>query len=196
MEPPSKYQIMGWGFEGTCYVHYSNSICFFITVIASVFLLGVVSADTGNNTTNTTTSLNTTAVEPLASGIQISVTPTALNLGTVDPDGLERAYYSITDVSIRTSGGILRVSVRASGDLISINNSSNTIPLSNLKYSIKYDGPYGPIDVPKRSFTTRYYTFWTYRGSVNIKIPVNYYLTVPPYTDPGTYRVTVTYRAL
>jgi len=66
----------------------------FITVIASVFLLGVVSADTGNNTTNTTTSLNTTAVEPLASGIQISVTPTALNLGTVDPDGLERAYYS------------------------------------------------------------------------------------------------------
>lgn len=168
----------------------------FITVIASVFLLGVVSADTGNNTTNTTTSLNTTAVEPLASGIQISVTPTALNLGTVDPDGLERAYYSITDVSIRTSGGTLRVSVRASGDLISINNSSNRIPLLNLKYSIKYDGPYGPIDVPKRSFTTRYYTFWTYRGSVNIKIPVNYYLTVPPYTDPGTYRVTVTYRAL
>ncbi|WP_048060876.1 hypothetical protein [Methanothermobacter thermautotrophicus] len=110
----------------------------FITVIASVFLLGVVSADTGNNTTNTTTSLNTTAVEPLASGIQISVTPTALNLGTVDPDGLERAYYSITDVSIRTSGGILRVSVRASGDLISINNSSNRIPLLNLKYSIKY----------------------------------------------------------
>ncbi|MBE2900891.1 hypothetical protein DNK57_08845 [Methanothermobacter thermautotrophicus] len=166
-----------------------------ITVILSVFLFGCASADTGNNTTDTT-SLNTTAAEPLATGIQMSVTPTALNLGTVDPDGLEREYYSITNVSIRTGGGTLRVSLRARGDLIGINNSSNTIPLSNLKYSIKYDGPYGPIEVPKRSLTTTYYTFWTYPDAVNIKIPVDYYLTVPLYTDPDTYRVTVTYRAL
>lgn len=166
-----------------------------IIVILSVFLLGCASADTENNTTDTT-SLNKKAVEPLAIGIQISVTPTALNLGTVDPDGLERTYYSITNVSVKTTGGTLRVSSRASGNLININNTSNTIPISNLKYSIKYEGPYGPIEVPKRSFITSYYTFWTYNGAVNIKIPINYYLTVPLYTEPGTYRVNIIYRAV
>jgi len=84
----------------------------------------------------------------------------------------------------------------ASGDLISINNSSNTIPLSNLKYSIKYESPYGPIEVPKRSFTTSYYMIWTYTGRVSVVIPVNYYITVPLYTDPGTYTVTITYVAV
>ncbi|MDI9618385.1 hypothetical protein [Methanothermobacter sp.] len=167
-----------------------------ITLIMSVFLLGCASADVTNNTTVNTTLANQSAVEPLAIGVSLSVNPTNLNLGTIEPDGIEREYYTATNVAIKTGGGRLRVSVSASGDLISINNSSNIIPLSNLKYSIKYDSPYGPIQVPKRSFTTTYYTIWTYVGAVNVVIPINYYLTVPLYTDPGTYRVTITYVAV
>lgn len=167
-----------------------------ITLIMSVFFLGCASADVTNNTTVNTTSVTQTAVEPLATGVRVSVDPTSLNLGTVDPDGRQREYYNATRVSINTTGGTLRFSVRASGDLIGINNSSNIIPLSNLNFSIKYDSPYGLIQVPPRSFTTTSYIIWTYTGPVRVVIPINYYITVPLYTNPDTYRVTITYVAV
>ncbi|WP_370005685.1 hypothetical protein [Methanothermobacter sp. KEPCO 2] len=171
-----------------------------ITLIMSVFFLGCASADMQNNTTAeniTSSKISMTAVEPLGVGVDIAVNPTTLNLGTVYPDGVEREYYSATNVEIKNNAGRLRVYVRASGDLRDVENSSNTIPLSNLKYSIKYDGPYGPIEVQIRNFTTSDFQIWTRVGSVDgIILPVNYYLTVPPYTDPGTYSTEVIYTAV
>ncbi|MFB2622296.1 hypothetical protein [Methanothermobacter marburgensis] len=136
-----------------------------IILILSLFILGCVSADAENNTTANITSGNQPIVEPLATGVKISVDPASIDLGTVEPDGIEREYYTATKVTIRTTGGTLRFSVRANSNLVSLNNSSNIIPISNLRYSIKYDGPYGPIIIPKRSFTTSHYQIWTYKGS-------------------------------
>ncbi|MGB9838841.1 hypothetical protein [Methanothermobacter sp.] len=167
-----------------------------IILILSLFILGCASADPENNTTANITSGNQPIVEPLATGVKISVDPASIDLGTVEPDGIEREYYTATKVTIRTTRGTLRFSVMANSNLVSLNNSSNIIPISNLRYSIKYDGPYGPIIIPKRSFTTSYYQIWTYTGPVNIVIPMDYYLTVPLYTDPGIYRTTITYRAV
>jgi len=167
-----------------------------IAVLIAVYMVGAVCANTtSNNTTVDKINLNTTAIEPLASGVSILVEPTSLNLGTVDPDGIERAYYTATTVSITTRRGTLQFSARASGDLINTGNSSITIPLSNLKYGIKYSSPYGQINVPKKSFSTSDSIIWTYNGRVNVDIPIDYYFTVPPYTDPGIYTVTIIYTA-
>ena len=175
----------------------ASFILVFILITAFVF-----AGDTkAENTTGTNLTVNTSlkdegVIEPLATGVSISVTPTTLNLGSIEPDGVERSFLNAAYVRIITRGGTLSFMVRANSlNLVSTTNTSQTIPISNLKYSINYAGP-PPINVEKRSFGTTYDTIWTYPSSVNVNIPINYYMTIPPFTDPGTYQVQITWRAI
>jgi len=158
-------------------------------MVLCVLLLGVFAVAAENETNQTSNKSNTTnntTVQPLSVWSSVSVTPSTLNLGTVPPDGIERSYQNAATVTVTY---ILafddHLYVRATGDLIGANGS---IPLSNLKFSTS--------NVPKRSFTTTNYIIANYSGLLGtLTVPMNFYITVPSYTDPGTYSVTIIYTA-
>lgn len=166
--------------------------------VISLFLLvaGIFGAAAENDTVNNTTDLKNASkgptVQPLSLSVSVTAEPSTVNLGTVYPDGVERSYTNIVNVRVRyflSLGDTL--SVRASGDMINTADSSQTIPLSNLKFSTP--------SVAKRSFTTSDYVIATYGGIFDPlgsrEVPLSLYITVPPYTDPGTYSVTLIYTA-
>ena len=167
-----------------------SRISYFIVLF--VFVVGVFAVAAENETTNqtvgnTSKSANNTSVQPLSFAVSVNVEPSILNLGTVPPDGMERSYLNAANVTVRYSlASNDRLSVRANGDLVNANGS--TIPLSNLKFSTP--------NVDKRSFTTSDYTILTYSGLWGSRtVPISFYITVPLYTDPGTYTVTIIYTA-
>ncbi|MBC7100450.1 MAG: hypothetical protein H5T40_02280 [Methanobacteriales archaeon] len=159
-------------------------------MVLCVLLLGVFAVAAENETNQTSNKSNTTnntTVQPLSVWSSVSVTPSTLNLGTVPPDGIERSYQNAATVTVTYFWAFDddHLSVRATGDLIGANGS---IPLSNLKFSTS--------NVTKRSFTTTNYIIANYSGPWGIlRVPMNFYITVPSYTDPGTYSVTIIYTA-
>ncbi len=164
-----------------------------ILSVATLFVLVVgvfaVTAENGtiNQTKNTSKVTNNTSVQPLSWWVDVNVEPSTLNLGIVSPDGIERSYPNAASVTVTYFFAYNdRLSVRANGNLISADGS--TIPLSNLKFSTP--------NVAKRSFTTSDYTILTYSGILESRtVPISFYITVPFYTDPGTYSVTIIYTA-
>lgn len=166
-----------------------SRISYFIVLF--VFVVGVFAVVAENETTNqtveNTSKSNNTSVQPLSIGVRVDVEPSTLNLGTIPPDGIERSYPNAANVTVTYFLALNdRLSVRANGDLVNANGS--TIPLSNLKFSTP--------NVDKRSFTTSDYIILTYSGLWGSRtVPISFYITVPPYTDPGTYTVTIIYTA-
>ncbi|MDI9623887.1 MAG: hypothetical protein QFX38_03250 [Methanothermobacter sp.] len=158
-----------------------------------MLVVGVFAVAAENKTTNqsignkSNITNNTTNVQPLSVWTSVSVTPSTLNLGTIAPDGIERSYPNAATVTVTYFLAYNdRLSVRASGDLVNANGS--TIPLSNLKFSTS--------NIAKRSFTTSDYTILTYSGLWGSQtVPMNFYITIPVFTDPGTYSVTIIYTA-
>lgn len=156
-------------------------------MVLCVLLMGIftVAAENGTNQSMSNSTNSTTNVQPLSAWSSVSVSPSTLNLGTVAPDGVERSYQDATTVTVRYFLAYDdHLYVRANGDLRSANGS--TIPLSNLKFSTP--------DVSKRSFTTSDYTIGNYSGLLgSLTVPMSFYITIPRYTDPGTYSVTIIY---
>ncbi|HHW16651.1 MAG TPA: hypothetical protein GXX31_04655 [Methanothermobacter sp.] len=161
-------------------------VTLFILVLG-VFVVAAENQTTNESVGNKSKSANNTSVQPLSLWVSVNVEPSVLNLGTVPPDGIERSYPEVATVTVIYFLAFNdRLSVRASGDLV--NADGSTIPLSNLKFSTP--------NVPKRSFTTSDYTILTYSGLWGSRtVPISFYITVPFYSDPGTYSVTIIYTA-
>ncbi|BDH79707.1 hypothetical protein MTTB_10860 [Methanothermobacter tenebrarum] len=161
-------------------------VTLFILVLG-VFVVAAENQTTNESVGNKSKSANNTSVQPLSLWVSVNVEPSVLNLGTVPPDGIERSYPEVATVTVIYFLAFNdRLSVRASGDLV--NADGSTIPLSNLKFSTP--------NVPKRSFTTSDYTILTYSGLRGSRtVPISFYITVPFYSDPGTYSVTIIYTA-
>ena len=169
------------------------------TTVISVILLflivgGVFTAAAANETGNNSSAVNKTVkggggVQPLSWASSIEVEPSSINLGTVYPDGIEKSYPNAVTASVvyvLSSGDTL--SVRANGDLVNTADSSLRIPLSSLKFSTP--------SLSKRSFMTSNQNIMTYSGFLNSQsVTMSLYITVPPYTDPGTYQTTLIYTA-
>lgn len=174
----------------------------YITPFILIFILITVFTSAGANTTENTTAENVTIkntgnnalIQPMATEASITINPTYLDLGTVEPDGIERSYYEVTFLTASQRGQLRLYVYSESDSLMSTDNQE--IPVSNLKYSINYNSPYGPIVVAKRSFTTTPYLFWQRNGNTEVEIPINYHITVPPFTDPGTYSIRIMYQAI
>ncbi|MBE2899303.1 hypothetical protein DNK57_00435 [Methanothermobacter thermautotrophicus] len=167
------------------------------TTLISVIILflivgGVFTAAAATETGNNSSDVNKTVkggggVQPLSFASSIDVQPSTISLGTVYPDGIERSYPNAVTVTVTylfAFGDTL--SVRGSGDLVNTADSSLRIPLYNLKFSTP--------SLSKRSFTTSDQTIMTYSGLIGSKsVTMDLYITVPPYTDPGTYQTTLIY---
>jgi len=161
-------------------------------IILSLLVIGVFTAAAANETANNSSVNNTPAprggaVQPLSLWSSIRVEPSTVSLGTVPPDGIEQSYPDAVTATVTyfiARGDTL--SVRASGNLVNTADSSLTIPLSNLKFSTP--------GLSKRSFTTSNQVIMTYSGlGGSSSVPLSLYITVPPYTDPGTYSTTLIY---
>jgi len=163
------------------------SVSILFVLVVGVFAVAAENETINQSIKNTSKVTNNTSVQPLSFWVDVNVEPSTLNLGTVPPDGIERSYPNAANVTVTYFFAYNdRLSVRANGDLVSADGS--TIPLSNLKFSTS--------NVAKRSFTTSDYTILTYNGVVGSRtVPISFYVTVPFYTDPGTYSVTIIYTA-
>ncbi|NLU03874.1 MAG: hypothetical protein GXW97_02820 [Methanothermobacter sp.] len=172
------------------------------TTVISVILLflivgGIFTAAAANETGNNSSAVNKTVkggggVQPLSLSASIEVEPSSINLGTVYPDGIERSYPNAVTATVTYFFAWQdTLSVRADGNLVNTADSSLTIPLSSLKFSTP--------SLSKRSFTTSDQTIMTYTGGFFLpgsrSVTMSLYITVPPYTDPGTYQTTLIYTA-
>ncbi|MDI9623888.1 MAG: hypothetical protein QFX38_03255 [Methanothermobacter sp.] len=159
-------------------------------VILFVFVVGAFAVAAENKTTNqsigneSNITNNTIKIQPLSARVSVNVTPTVVYFGTVPPDGIERSYPNAATVIIDHQGAS-DFYVRANGNLVS--DSGLEIPISYLKFST----PNSPI----RPFTTENQWISKYPGSGVERIPINFYITIPTYTDPGTYSATIIYTA-
>ncbi|REE25247.1 hypothetical protein [Methanothermobacter thermautotrophicus] len=172
------------------------------TTVISVILLflivgGIFTAAAANETGNNSSAVNKTVkggggVQPLSLSASIEVEPSSINLGTVYPDGIERSYPNAVTATVTYFFAWQdTLSVRADGNLVNTADSSLRIPLSSLKFSTP--------SLSKRSFTTSDQTIMTYTGGFFLpgsrSVTMSLYITVPPYTDPGTYQTTLIYTA-
>lgn len=157
-------------------------------LVMGVFTAAAVNETGNNSSVNNTPTPRGGVVQPLAV-LSLSVEPSTISLGTVPPDGIERSYpNAVTATVIYFFASDDTLSVRASGALVNTANSSLTIPLTNFKFSTP--------SLSKRSFTTSNQVIMTYSGFIGAQsVPLSLYITVPPYTDPGTYLTTLTYTA-
>lgn len=172
---------------------------FFICLI-TFSTINVFAADTvilnqtnSTNSTNTTKTITKNAVVQPMVATGITVTPTTINLGTLPADGKEYTFTSAANVTV-TAWALLvddgNVTVRASGNFVNSADTSKTIPLTNFKY-----GCQGYVD--KTSFTTSDSLVANYDVILYSRITyhMDYYLTIPTGTDPGTYTTTIYYMA-
>ena len=166
-----------------------------IFVIASIFS---VYADSSNssNSTNNTNSTNVTKnasksiiVQPMSILSNVEADPATVNFGNLAADGTEYTFTRATTVSVSSLLGSGGLYVRASGDFTS---GTNRISLSNFKYGGQYSG--GTIS--KKAFTTDDEILKSYSGLFHSEtVYMDYYITVPEGTEPGTYTTTITYTA-
>ena len=161
-----------------------------ISVIILFLIAGGVFTAAAANETGNSSEVNKTVkggIQPLSWASGIEVEPSTISLGTVYPDGIERSYPNAVTVTVTylvALGDTLLV--RGSGDLVNTAESSLRIPLSSLKFSTP--------SLSKRSFTTSDQAIMTYSGLFGSKsVTMSLYITVPPYTDPGTYQTTLIY---
>lgn len=158
------------------------SVATLFVLVVGVFAVAAENETMNRSIKNMSTTGNIT-VQPLSVS-SVTVTPSVLDLGTVPPDGIERSYLNAVTVEVEHRGaGYLYV--KASGDIIS--DSGTTIPINNLKFSTP--------DVPKTSFTKSDQSILRYIGSGTDTVLMSFYITVPLYTDPGTYSVAIIYTA-
>jgi hypothetical protein len=172
-------------------------LSFFFLVIILISLINVFADDTiplndSKNDSDLKNISKNAAVQPTSIIIwSFSASPNSVNLGTLNPDNTETSFPSVTTISI-TSWGSTDLYVRASGNLISTTNPSNTISLSNFQY----DG-FKNSGLTKRSFTTSDVLVKSWDAFfISDTVPVNYYLRIPTGTEPGTYTVTIYYTAV
>ena len=160
-----------------------------ISLITLVLIFGIFTVAAENETINQSmvnqskSTGNVTGVQPLSARVSINVTPTVIDLGIVDP-GTERSYPNAATVIIDHQG-VSDFYVRASDDLI--NADGSRIPISYFRFSTPSLNP--------RPFTTENQWISKYPGNNIEIIPISLYIMVPPYTDPGTYSVTIIYTA-
>ncbi|OEC87099.1 MULTISPECIES: hypothetical protein [Methanobacterium] len=167
-----------------------------IFIVASIFSVYADSSNSSNstnttNTTNVTRNLTGNAVvQPMSIWVSVSETPTTINFGSLNADGTEHTYTSATNVTVSAIGLSASLYTSVGGNFVS---SSDTIPVSNFKYSCSDASP----AISKTSFTTTPTLVDTFSYFlVNTKTyRMNYYLTVPVNTQPGTYSTTVIYTA-
>lgn len=170
----------------------------FMIVICLFAVSAVNITNDSANETNNTDLINQTIsdelvdapVRPMSWAVSLTVEPTSVNLGNVNADGVERTFTGATTARVVAWGFSGNLFVRASGDFVNSNNSSQIIPLSNFQFDC-------PGYITKRPFITTnqrihlYEYFWFYDNTYTM----NYYLRVPQYTDPGVYSTTVIYTA-
>lgn len=175
---------------------------FCITLILTILIVSIFSvyADdsnssniTGNSTSTNITKTNVTknaAVQPMSIWVSVTETPSTINFGSLMADGVEHTYINATNVTVSAVGITASLYVSASGDFKS---GSNSIPLSNFKYT----SPDSSSTTTKKSFTTSNELVGTYAyllvGSKTYHM--NYFLTIPEGTEPGTYTTKITYTA-
>jgi hypothetical protein len=179
-------------------------VLFFISLLTfssiSVFAedLNISNQTNDTNATNSTTNgtknvASDGIIQPMSLTTSISVTPQNINLGTWPADGTEHTITNAATVQVNASnfifGGDGQLRVRASGDFAS---GTNTIPLSNFKFDC-------PGNITKTTFTTSDIVIDDYSppfiGTIRNTYHINYYITVPPGTYPGTYSTTIIYTA-
>ncbi|MGB9869820.1 hypothetical protein [Methanothermobacter sp.] len=144
--------------------------------------------ESGNNSSADNGTVRRGAVvQPLSLVSSIDVEPSSISLGTVYPDGIEMSYPNAVTVTVTYIFAFQdTLSVRATGNLINTADSSLMIPLTNLKFSTP--------GLSKRPFTTSNQNIMTYSGLWgSSSVSLSLYITVPPYTDPGTYQTTLIY---
>lgn len=185
---------------------YNSTIFTTLLLFTLVISLFTVSADDSktnaidnlNNDTNSTNSTNNTKsnasvkapIQPMSVTVTVTANPTSLNFGAVNADGLEHTFTGATTVRVQALGLSGDLYVRASGDFINSANASQKIPLTNFKYDC-------PGYAAKKPFTTNNELIhhYTYFLIYDTTYTMNYYLTIPTYTDPGVYSTTVIYTA-
>ncbi len=176
-------------------------VLFFISLITfstiSVFAEDLNNSNQTNviNSTNNNSSGNKTVtknaiVQPMSIWVSVTETPSTINFGSLVADGVEHTYINATNVTVSAVGITADLYVSASDDFKS---GSNSIPLSNFKYT-SLDSSY---TTTKKSFTTSNELVGTYAyllvGSKTYHM--NYFLTIPEGTEPGTYTTKITYTA-
>ena len=102
-------------------------------------------------------------------------------------DNIQRSFPSSVNVTVFGTG-TGNLYVRAGGDFSQTGNATNTISLANFKY----DG-FGNTGLPVTPLTTTNSLVNTFNIIYYSTVPVNYYLTVPCGTSPGTYNTTIIY---
>jgi hypothetical protein len=175
------------------------SVLFLISSLAfgsiSVFAENTSVPDTINNTndTNNTNEIVTdnAVIQPMSISVSLTVTPTTINLGNLAADGQEHIYTGATTARVEAIGLSGYLYVRATGDFTRGTDTSRTISLNNFKY----DCP--EVSVGKTQFMTTDQTIhrYTYFLGYDHTYDMNYYLTIPTGTDPGTYNTTIIYTA-
>lgn len=174
-------------------------VVFAITfVIASIFSVYADSSNSSNssNSTNSTNSTNITknasksiVVQPMSILPDVEATPSTVNFGNLTADGTEYNFTRVTTVTVSSLVGSGGLYISASGDFTS---GTNRIALNNFKYSGQYSG--GTIS--KKAFTTGNELLKSYSGLFHSEtVYMDYYITVPEGTEPGTYTTTITYTA-
>lgn len=174
-------------------------VLFFISMITfssiSVFAedSGISNQTNNTNSTKNTTITNNAIIQPMSISVSIDVNPSSINLGTLPADGVERTYNGATTARVQALGLSGYLYIRAVGDFTMGADTSRRIPLNNFQYSCP------EVSADKTSVTTadpgsvihRYTYFLGYDHTYYM----NYYLTIPTGTDPGTYNTTIIYTA-
>jgi hypothetical protein len=141
-----------------------------------------------NKTTNATVT-NNAVIQPMSLYVSLTISPsTTVNFGTLTADGTEHTFTGATTAHVTSWLGNGGLYVRSSGNLIS---STNSIPLINLKYDC-------PGYASKTQFSTTDSLIDQYNSGLfgyDYTYTMNYYLTVPTGTYPGTYNTTIIYTA-
>lgn len=178
---------------------------FFILLIVSIIIFGIFfpSLDTvssvndtpqinSTNVTNGTHSsflLNNPLQPDQLAVVTILITPQTVNLGDRTANNREFSYMDQTQVSVTALDLSLTDNVNLYVKASAFTSGSTTIDLSNFKY----DG-FSNSSLPKTQFTgtDAKVKTWDYT-LISQTVPVNFYLTVPFGTTPGTYTTTISY---
>lgn len=158
-----------------------------ILIVGGVFTAAAANESGNNSSADNGTAPRGGGVQPLSLVSSIDVEPSTISLGTVYPDGIERSYPDAVTVTVTYFLAFRdTLSVMATGNLINTADSSLMIPLTNLKFSTP--------GISKRPFTTSNQNIMTYSGLIgSSSVSLSLYITVPPYTDAGTYQTTLIY---
>jgi hypothetical protein len=165
------------------------TIFILIAILSSLYFVSAENSSNSSNQTNGTVNITNISKNISQQNTSVSIlikSPSSIDLGTRIPDGSEKSYDDIGSIDL-SADNVSELSIKCDGDFVDAENSSNTIALNNFEY----DG-FGNSSLSKTPFTTSFQSVRSWQG--NITVPVNFYLTVPVGTRPGSYSTTIYYQ--